>query len=163
MKTELTTEQIEKIRHCDLGAGFSKRGDACRIDISPATEPDILMDIGWDKLPFADSQMDIIDCHHTIEHLDGFERIFMMNEAYRVLKPGGLMFITCPHGMNEKALVDPTHKFPPLVGESFAYFSTIENYRLLQEAYGIKARFEILEYNEKLDGWQISVTLRKPA
>lgn len=154
---------LEKVTTIDLGSGFTKRGEAVTIDISPDSSADIIMDISKEKLPFNDNQLEIVDCHQTIEHLNGKERIFMMNEAYRVLKGGGLMFISCPHYTKPHAFWDPTHKFPPLLENSFDYFSDKEFIEHLQILYGITARFKIIKCKQGkgVDNWQLFVELRK--
>ena len=150
--------------HIDLGAGFTKRGDECiTIDISANSSADIIMDIGKEILPFPNDSVEMIDCHQTIEHLDGEQRIFMMNEAYRVLKPKRTMYITCPYHDTKEATFDPTHKFPPLCEISFDYFSNKEFMEYLQDLYNITARFKIIKCKrgKSVDSWQLFTELSK--
>jgi 2-polyprenyl-3-methyl-5-hydroxy-6-metoxy-1,4-benzoquinol methylase len=46
-------------------------------------------------LPFGDCFFEIITAHELIEHLKAPEKF--LEEAYRVLKPNGLLFITTPN------------------------------------------------------------------
>jgi len=46
--------------------------------------------------PFADQSIQFIAGSHFIEHLDLNGGIFFFNEAYRVMKPGGIIRMSCP-------------------------------------------------------------------
>lgn len=48
-----------------------------------------------DDLPFLDEAWDYVLSSHVIEHF--FDPIKALSEWQRVLKPGGLIFIICPH------------------------------------------------------------------
>jgi hypothetical protein len=50
-----------------------------------------------------------------------------MNELYRVLKPDAGCLIVVPAPWSDRALQDPTHKWPPVVAPSFFYFN--DNWR----------------------------------
>ena len=52
--------------------------------------------LGTDPLPVADGTAEIVYSSHSIEHIpeDAAQRLF--NEAYRVLRPGGYVRLTCP-------------------------------------------------------------------
>lgn len=56
----------------------------------------IQYDMRNDTLPFETDSVDNIFCSHVIEHVeyDAVERFIL--DAYRVLKPGGVLRITCP-------------------------------------------------------------------
>ncbi|MDD5169200.1 MAG: methyltransferase domain-containing protein [Syntrophales bacterium] len=45
---------------------------------------------------FADNTIDLIESHHMIEHLSFSDTAKAMTEWNRVLRPGGLLIITCP-------------------------------------------------------------------
>lgn len=51
---------------------------------------------------FADQMFDVAISHHMIEHIDTADQIRFLNEAWRVLHPGGQLFISTP---NRDALV----------------------------------------------------------
>lgn len=53
-------------------------------------------DIRHDKLPYADNSVDAIYCSHVIEHIENRYVAAMLKECQRVLKPGGIVRITCP-------------------------------------------------------------------
>lgn len=52
-------------------------------------------DIQKDRLPWASGGMDRITCLHLVEHLSSLD--FLFEEAARLLKPGGRIFIETPH------------------------------------------------------------------
>jgi glycosyltransferase involved in cell wall biosynthesis len=55
-----------------------------------------------------DSSVGILRAHDAIEHLR--DPVHMMNEAYRVLAPGGWLMISVPSTNGLGAFCDPTHK-----------------------------------------------------
>lgn len=65
------------------------------IDIQPRWNPDIVAN--WNDLSqFADSSVDYVVAHHTIEHVGHGEADSFIREAHRVLKPGGSLLIFIP-------------------------------------------------------------------
>lgn len=75
--------------------------------------------------PTSDNTVDAIRASHVMEHIPaGQERIDVMNEAHRVLKPGGVFEIIVPivnNPLTWHAIADPTH-VSFWVLESFHYF-----------------------------------------
>ena len=57
--------------------------------------------------PLRDNSVGVIRAHDAIEHLR--DPIHVMNEAYRVLAPGGFMLIMVPSTSGPGAWCDPTH------------------------------------------------------
>lgn len=49
-----------------------------------------------DRFPFADAQFDAVTCGQTLEHFTG-SHLPAMREAFRVLKPGGLLEVDVPN------------------------------------------------------------------
>jgi SAM-dependent methyltransferase len=56
----------------------------------------IAFDIRKDKIPFANSSVDVIYCSHVIEHIENEYIENLFTECFRVLKAKGIMRITCP-------------------------------------------------------------------
>lgn len=54
------------------------------------------------KLPFEDNSFDNVFSSEVIEHIDNLDEI--LDEIYRVLKPGGLFLLTTPFVWNENEL-----------------------------------------------------------
>jgi hypothetical protein len=80
-----------------------------------------------ERWPWADSSVDELHCSHFIEHIpaefitygSGHRRkdalFFFFDEAFRIIKPGGLFTIIWPNLKNVAAFQDPTHRrFLPL-------------------------------------------------
>lgn len=106
----------------------------CGTDIKPTTEgwvnidsrkahDDVVVANLLDRWAFDDSTVDEIHASHIIEHFTAEQRCWVMNEAYRVLKPDGKMTVVCPHWSNTRAYGDPTHQWPPVSDFWFYYLN----------------------------------------
>ncbi len=100
--------------------------------------------------PTPDSSVDAIRASHVMEHIPaGQDRIDVMNEAHRVLRPGGVFEIIVPLMVGTwHAVADPTH-VSFWVKESFHYFDGLF---AANADYGIKL-WSTLEL-EVVDGWE---------
>lgn len=69
--------------------------------------------IDTQNLPFEDNEFDEIHAYEVLEHIGSqgdFEGFFYeFGEYWRILKPDGLMFITCPMWDSPWAYADPGH------------------------------------------------------
>jgi 2-polyprenyl-3-methyl-5-hydroxy-6-metoxy-1,4-benzoquinol methylase len=52
---------------------------------------------GITEIPFSDASFDVAVCYETIEHVHYEETLVALKELYRVLKPGGKLFISTPN------------------------------------------------------------------
>jgi len=117
----------------NLGCGrkrFHKQG-YINIDVSPGCEPDVLLDVEHDPLPYADNTATEIVADNLFEHFE--DLVFVLNECHRVLMMGGRLWFRvpaadrfeyatehAPHGVDKRneaikivmwgAFRDPTHK-----------------------------------------------------
>ena len=64
-------------------------------------------DAECDKIPFEDETVQIIHCHHVMEHINNLQ--FFLSEISRVLKPKGIIYITVPHYKSSMAHHDILH------------------------------------------------------
>jgi SAM-dependent methyltransferase len=62
----------------------------------PDQIPDIICDVGRERLPLADNTADFVVAHHLYEHYHLGEGDAMIAEAYRILKPGGSLLVFTP-------------------------------------------------------------------
>ena len=93
----------------DLGCGSKRRVEnACRVDINRSVGPTVVADLNIIPFPFSDCSFDRILCIHVLEHLDDIPGI--MEELYRLCRPGGTVEIVVPHYSHRNAYTDPTHR-----------------------------------------------------
>ena len=91
------------------GPGFKHQEGVIGIDYIKDFKPDIVADIRK-GIPLEDNSADEINCEHTLEHIQLNEDfIFVMNEIYRVLKPGGTVYIEVPHKDSDMAYESVEH------------------------------------------------------
>jgi SAM-dependent methyltransferase len=115
--------------HLDLGCGLRPRNPYGRarlsgVDIRPLSataEFDYrVANLALDPVPFADDTFGSVSAFDFIEHVprilttpDGRATVFpfvrLMQEVWRVLAPGGLLYALTPAFPNPEAFVDPTH------------------------------------------------------
>jgi GT2 family glycosyltransferase/SAM-dependent methyltransferase len=157
--------------HVDLGCGHVKKG-RIGVDRFPAPGVNVLCDlerlrtfavagpgeearprpdgapIHEGGLPFADGTIESIIAHHCLEHLGG-GFVALMDECWRVLKPGGQFRIIVPLFPSWSAVVDPDHSrffIADAEGHStFDYFCDVEGGGGYMDDFAVsytRARFE---------------------
>ena len=87
----------------DLGGRLNAWEGFKTVDLMDA---DVIADLNKDW-PFADSSVGVIRASHVLEHLAS--PIHAMNEAYRVLAPGGWLLVDVPSTDGRGAFQDPKH------------------------------------------------------
>lgn len=133
----------------NIGSGEDYLDGYINLDINTNSNANIIRDLER-GLPFDDNKFDEIYCSHVLEHIKSL--FFVMNEFWRVLKPGGILIIKVPHGDSEMAYSDPTH-IRRFCQYTFTHF-TKSRFKAKWPAHPeIKCIFEILEirdqHNEK--------------
>ncbi len=124
----------------NLGACDEQSRVAGYVSVDIAKGADVVADLtkAW---PWETSTVDEVLAIDLIEHLP--DKIFTMNEAFRVLKPGGILKITVPTTDGRGAWQDPTH-ISFWNRNSFWYFTDGDAHReRFGERYGIEARFRV--------------------
>ncbi len=109
----------------DLGCGPNKQPGFVGVDQYAMPGVDRVWDLGdrsqpW---PWPEASVEAIHSSHFFEHLSQASRTWFMNEAYRILVPGGQMKIVTPYWASSRAYGDPTHAWPPIGEMTFYYFS----------------------------------------
>lgn len=104
----------------DIGCGLNKRPGAIGLDRNPRTAADVLADIDSGGLPFLDGSFRSVSLVHVIEHVANV--VATMEEAHRVLLPGGRLLVETPHYSDASSFADPTHRWH-LSSFSFRYFT----------------------------------------
>lgn len=157
-------ERTERLMRVNLGCSDALHPDFLNVDIwtppgAPAFEPAPIHSVAaanafpsvWQgrflkadlrkRWPFEDSSLEAIRAHDIIEHLPN--RVHTMNEAFRVLAPGGAFDIFVPTTDGRGAWQDPTH-VSFWNANSFLYFcEEFAEWQRFHEAYGISARFRL--------------------
>lgn len=122
-KPKAEIEEVETLK-LDLGCGQAPKLEGWKgVDKVPTDQADYVCDLSCEEWPFEESSVDEARAIHLYEHFDGMERIHFMNELWRVLKPNAGCMIVCPAPWSDRALQDPTHKWPPVVAPGFFYFN----------------------------------------
>jgi SAM-dependent methyltransferase len=83
------------------------------VDHNADHNPDVVHDLNVLPLPFADEQFEEIHAYQCLEHSgrQGDWRFFFdqWSDFWRMLKPGGMFFGTCPDHNSPWAWGDPSH------------------------------------------------------
>jgi len=87
----------------DLGGRLNAWEGFTTVDLHDAQ---VITDLN-DPWPFADNSAGVIRASHVFEHLK--DPVHAMNEAFRVLAPGGWLFLDVPSTDGRGAFQDPTH------------------------------------------------------
>jgi SAM-dependent methyltransferase len=134
--------KLVRTKNLDLGCGANPRNpynfdELYGVDIVERHDS-LIQDFHYkstnvilEKIPFEDNFFDSVSAFDFIEHVPRlicnngniiFPFIELMNEIYRVLKPGGKFYAITPVFPKESVFVDPTHvNF--LTINSFKYFT----------------------------------------
>jgi predicted SAM-dependent methyltransferase len=101
---KVTASVVKKLLHVGCGPKnpanlpkqFQEPGwQEVRVDLNPAVKPDILASIiSMPQVP--DNSHDAVFSSHNLEHLFSHEVPLALREFLRVLKPGGLLWVTMP-------------------------------------------------------------------
>lgn len=128
----------------DVACGSHKQSDLwVGMDIQALPGVDIVHDLNVHPWPLPDECAKLVLASHIVEHIppcviDGgktrFPFIEFMDDAWRILKPGGEIAIAAPHGSSQGFLQDPTH-CNPLNENTWIYFDPLHEsgfYRFYQ-------------------------------
>lgn len=113
----------------------------------------VYSDLSLGKLPFENEKFDFVTAYDVLEHIqrvvfvDGktiFPFISLMNEIFRILKPGGVFFSIQPVYPSKSVFQDPTHVNIMSEDTLDFYFCSKSWARI----YGYEGSFEMIK-----DGW----------
>jgi SAM-dependent methyltransferase len=127
------------VKVLDIGCGKSDlklldypNAEFIRLDKEEHLHPDIICNIGKDRIPLDDDSVDIVTAIHCLEHIgkqgETKEWFYAMEEIYRILKPDGLLHFESPLYNSVWAWSDPEHT-RAISPQSFVFFAQ-ENYRI---------------------------------
>lgn len=157
----------------DLGSGPVPRNQFAvntvyGIDIESVNSPAVQeIDLSANPIPFEPGSLDLVTAYDFVEHVPRWERrggvvrypfIELMNEIYRVLKPGGLFYSETPAFPAPEAFQDPTHV--NIISEKTfpEYFSNPKNWASI---YGFTGGFDFV--GQAWRGPHLLVLLKKPS
>ena len=152
----------------DLGCGFRKAGTIGIDATAENTDADLICLLGFDLLPFDDASVDEVVCRDFLEHipkavyLESQARLHypvlqLMDEIWRVLRPGGVFRSWTPMYPHPEVFQDPTHLSAWTI-KSMDYFCGI--YAGAKRIYKIQSCFEKVAVRE--EGFYLYAELRKP-
>ena len=129
----------------NLGCGALKMEGFVNIDIRESVNPDHVVDIGLEGLPYEAESVDHVFAKDFLEHIEPKNVVFVIEEIWRVLKPGCLLEHQTPSTDGRGAFQDPTHR-SFWNKNSWFYFSQKE----AREQIGTVANFEIMTLTDVL-------------
>ena len=96
-------------RLLNLGCGSNKLDGFINVD--KYGDPDLLLDLESPDWPFEDNSVDAIVMSHVLEHLGQDFAVFnrVLQNIYRICKPGAKVIINVPHPRHDNFIGDPTH------------------------------------------------------
>ena len=109
----------ESPRILDFGCGEHKIDGAIGTDIRSLSGVDVVHDLSRPPYPFASDCTYEVHLNHVLEHM--VDPISVLEEVWRVSKPGAKICIRVPHDSGPYAWRDPTH-VRCFSTESFGYF-----------------------------------------
>lgn len=134
--------------------------DLTTLDIDPNAKPDVLHDLNDPALPFADSTFDEVHAYEVLEHIGrqgdwrGYFREF--SEYYRILRPDGLFFASCPAIASRWLWGDPGHvrtiQFETLIFLNQSAYGQLGKTALTDYRHVWRGDFETVHHHED-DVW----------
>jgi predicted SAM-dependent methyltransferase len=119
----------------NLGSGYRHIPGYVNLDNRPETKPDMCVDI-LAGLPFEDESVDEVRAYDILEHIPIGKTVAVIEDIYRVLKPGGTFESFTPSTDGRGAFQDP-HHLSFWNRNSWLYYMMDS----ARDLYGIKAKF----------------------
>lgn len=116
----------------DLGCGPNKVSGALGMDVRAIVGVNVVCDVE-EPLPLRTNSVDVVWLRHVIEHIHNL--IGLMEEVYRVSRPGGTVEVVVPYYTSRGAFRDPTH-VRYITEDTFQYFE-------FPADYGMRTNFKI--------------------
>lgn len=93
-----------------LGAGHKRLPGYVHVDIVAGDGIDVVHNLSEVPWPWNDASVSAIVAEDVVEHLD-IDLMAFCNEAWRILVPGGELFVRTPHHQGDSSWIDPTHRW----------------------------------------------------
>lgn len=91
-----------------LGAGKDRKEGFTHVDSHSFEGIDVVTDLRY-RFPFQDNSVDVVYSQDFMEHLPTESKIHVINEIWRVLKPGGIMEHFIPNAGSRNDFGSPSH------------------------------------------------------
>jgi len=144
----------KKERKLDLCCGPNKRGqDWIGMDYWPFDGVDIVRDVRR-GIPFDDSTVGQVWCSQCLEHFNGEDLIFIVEEVWRVLKNKGRFEVLVPNRESPNNGKDFTHKKIDWDNYSFQMWEKKDGEYVIERGpgYMIQGEFRVLDLNRDSTG-----------
>ena len=102
----------------NLGCGLDKRPGYINIDVREEVKPDLVWDLHYVPLPFPDNSVEEVIAKDVIEHVSWRRVEALLKDIYRILKPGGRLYVQVPdlEAIAKKVILNPDFKYGDLDG-----------------------------------------------
>ena len=142
----------------NIGSGVHRfKGNVLNVDIFPYKGVDVVANA--EELPFATGSVDAVVCESLLEHVPRPQKI--VDEMYRVLKPGGKMYIVIPFvypfhaspndfyrwsvtGLRELLKAGEVEMLGPRAGPTSALMGTVTTWTAIAFSFGSQTLYTIL-------------------
>jgi SAM-dependent methyltransferase len=125
----------------DLGCGHGKTPGAVGLDILTFEGVDLVCDLEQ-GVPLADNCVDHVYTNHMLEHIEHL--VLLMQEIYRVCRPGASVIVRVPYYASVGAFKDPTHR-RFFAEDTFRYFGSAQWSRFDYD-FGVHFSIESIAY-----------------
>lgn len=128
------------MKRLNLGCGKWPLNGWTNLDMVSLPGVDVVADLDRCSdvpLPFEADSVDEFFMSHLMEHIRN--PLPLMQELWRIARPGARLTVRCPYGHSDDAWEDPTHVRPYFVG-SFGFFSQPYHWRA---DYGYRADWRV--------------------
>jgi hypothetical protein len=140
----------------NLGCGDKKIEGWVNVDLFPACNPDMVVNLEHFPYPWKDNSIDEILLQHVLEHLGQLTDVYLkiIQELYRICKNGTIVHIQVPHPRHDDFLGDPTH-VRPITKENLSLFDKSLNQQWIEKKWantplgiylGVDFRIQKVEY-----------------
>lgn len=111
MRLAVVPKSVEQV-WLDVGCGDSKQPNCLGMDRRKRPGVDVVHDAEVLPWPFADGQFTRIVMSHLMEHLNPKVHVEIVDEMWRILRPGGILMMSMPYPGSAGHWQDPTHIKP---------------------------------------------------
>jgi SAM-dependent methyltransferase len=125
------------MKKLNIGCGNDIKKGYVNVDIRNLPGVNVVWDITKTPYPFEENSVDLIEMHHVLEHLENPLKV--LEEFWRICKPGAKIIISVPHWSHFTAYGDLTHK-KYYSSAIFMYYETGDS-----KYYSEKANFKVVK------------------